>query len=239
MRIDYSTEEIDHWFQEYPGKLIYSMEQDQVLYILSHIFGDLLVQIGGASDLSLVKASPIFKKVYLSPTVKSLSSPLQICAQAEELPLYPNSIDVIVLPHLLEYSVHPKIILQEVYQALAPNGQVIIMGFNPLSLWGLKRMFKNQHHFPWTGRFYMVSEINHWLRKLDFRVIMTKTFCFRPPVESEKILNGLLFLEMFGQVCASGFGGVYFIAAQKTVHGLTPIRTHWWSKPLPLSNANG
>ncbi len=41
-----------------------------------------------------------------------------------------------MLPHVLEFAAEPHRILREVERVLVPEGQVVIAGFNPLSLWG-------------------------------------------------------------------------------------------------------
>ena len=71
---------------------------------------------------------------------------LQFCAATEGgagcraapdfLPIETNSIDLVLLPHILEFSSNPHQILREVQRVLMPEGQVIVCGFNPRSLWG-------------------------------------------------------------------------------------------------------
>lgn len=58
----------------------------------------------------------------------------------DAIPLLPESIDVVIIHHALEFSLNPRSILEEAYQILAPNGNLIIIGFNPLSMWGLKQL---------------------------------------------------------------------------------------------------
>jgi ubiquinone/menaquinone biosynthesis C-methylase UbiE len=53
-----------------------------------------------------------------------------------ELPFAANSIDLAVMPHVLESHDNPHQILREVERILIPDGQLVITGFNPLSLWG-------------------------------------------------------------------------------------------------------
>ena len=58
----------------------------------------------------------------------------------DELPLAPKSVDVIILVHVLEFIPSPPVLLREVYQALAPGGQLIIVNLNPWSLWGTQAL---------------------------------------------------------------------------------------------------
>ncbi|MCQ4062135.1 class I SAM-dependent methyltransferase, partial [Klebsiella pneumoniae] len=59
-------------------------------------------------------------------------------AEFEELPFESQSLDMIVLPHVLEFSEDPHQLLREVERVLMPEGRVVITGFNPMSLWGLR-----------------------------------------------------------------------------------------------------
>jgi hypothetical protein len=45
----------------------------------------------------------------------------------------------VVLPHALELARDPHHALREVERVLVPEGRVVISGFNPASLWGLRQ----------------------------------------------------------------------------------------------------
>ena len=57
----------------------------------------------------------------------------------EELPFATHSIDLVVMPHILEFAEDPHQVLREVERVLVPEGHVVITGFNPASLWGLRQ----------------------------------------------------------------------------------------------------
>ena len=50
-----------------------------------------------------------------------------------QLPLASQSMDLVVMPHVLEFSKDPHQILREAERVLMPEGQIIIAGFNPLT----------------------------------------------------------------------------------------------------------
>jgi len=58
-----------------------------------------------------------------------------------QLPLASQSVDLVVLPHVLESHDHPHEVLRETERVLMPEGQVVISGFNTGSLWRLRQMF--------------------------------------------------------------------------------------------------
>lgn len=68
-----------------------------------------------------------------------------------KLSLLSNSVDVIVLVHLLEVIDYPiKLLqvklLQEIFYTLKPSGKLIILSCNPWSLWELKKLFPEISH---------------------------------------------------------------------------------------------
>ncbi len=61
------------------------------------------------------------------------------CTDFCELPFASQSLDLVVLPHVLEFAHEPHQILREVERVLIPEGQIIVTGFNPASLWGARQ----------------------------------------------------------------------------------------------------
>ncbi len=57
--MDFRAQAEDLWYRQLPGSMMLAMECDHLSHLLSHIFGDYLVQIGGPSNSSLIKSSPI------------------------------------------------------------------------------------------------------------------------------------------------------------------------------------
>ena len=57
----------------------------------------------------------------------------------DALPFDAASLDLVVLPHALELARDPHLALREVERVLVPEGRVIIVGFNPASLWGTRQ----------------------------------------------------------------------------------------------------
>ena len=51
-----------------------------------------------------------------------------------------GSIDLVILPHILECIDNPRQLLAEACRIIKPEGHIIICGFNPHSLWGLKKI---------------------------------------------------------------------------------------------------
>lgn len=220
----------DFWYREMPGSILLAMERDLISKMISHIHGNYLIQLGSTSDLSLVKSSPIKHKFYLSQQKNFLNQGAKIVADIEQLPFMTGSIDVAVLAHVLEFVKKPEKIVSQIYDLLVPNGYCIILGFNYWSLWSLGRLYQHGE-FPWQGHFFSTLTIKRWLRRNHFRIITSKTACFRPPVHAHNLAKSLLFMEPIGQFFLPGCGGFYMVVAQKRVFAARPeMDQTWWKK---------
>ena len=156
----------------------------------------------------------------------------------EHLPFAADSIDVIVAPHALEYAAKPHKLLREAERALIDDGHLLIMGFNPWSLWGLwRRLLAWRGRAPWNGCFYSARRLRDWLCLLDFEVLRSEKFVFLPPLRGERLRRRLAFMETVGRRLWPGCGAVYLILARKRVAPVTPVKMRWRQKRQPLAAA--
>lgn len=159
--------------------------------------------------------------------------------EAEELPFETGSIDLVLLPHILEFSAHPHQILREVERVLRPEGSVIISGFNPLSLWGMRRALGQKTEYPWCGNFISLLRMKDWLNLLGFEVELGCFTCYLPPFSSAALLKRSQCIEPAEGRWWAVVGGVYFLQAIKRVPGMRLIKPNWNGrlvrKLLPVS----
>src|SRR5690606_41680254 len=73
-----------------------------------------------------------------SPSAPFWTRAGRLVCEPEQLPFDTQSIDLIVMPHTLEWCADPHQVLREVERVLMPEGRVVLTGFNPYSLWGLR-----------------------------------------------------------------------------------------------------
>src|SRR5207244_2234170 len=74
-----------------------------------------------------------------SPAIIGLAEWLRTPAGRYLLAWANQSLDLVVLPHSLELARDPHLTLREVERVLMPEGRVVILGFNPASLWALRQ----------------------------------------------------------------------------------------------------
>ena len=188
--------------------------------------------IGTPHQQGMLKSISIPNRYLLTPLVihGQLHSTSAIESELHELPIASGSIDLVVLPHILECVDNPRQLLSEACRVIKPQGYIIIFGFNPHSLWGLKQSWMRHEHAPWSGNFIKASAIRQWLGYADFELLQSKTFLFRPPVKHERTFQNLQFLEWVGRLLHSPIGGIYTLVAQAKVVPLTPIKLSWQQK---------
>jgi SAM-dependent methyltransferase len=148
----------------------------------------------------------------------------------DALPFASQSVDLLVLPHALELARDPHLTLREVERVLVPEGRVVIVGFNPASLWGLRQRMGRLHDvtargsapliLPRAGDFIGYWRLRDWLRLLSFEVERGRFGCWRPPFASQRWLGRFGWMENAGDRWWPVFGALYLLVAVKRVRGM-------------------
>lgn len=160
-------------------------------------------------------------------------APAAILAEPFRLPFARRSIDLLVMPHTLDFSSEPHQVLSEVKRVLVPEGRLILTGFNPYSLWGARRLLNRREDTPWNGQFLSLSRIKDWLKLLDFDVEEGSYMGYAPPFVHEEWLRRCHFMEKAGDRWWPVAAGVYGIKAVKKVRGVRLLTPEWKKKKVP------
>lgn len=218
------------WFAGPTGARLAQAERELLAGMLPDLFGYHLLQLGLPDDHDWLESSRIRHRVLLDLAgLAGGTTGLQ--ATADQLPFASESLDVVVLPHTLDFHPRPHDVLREVDRVLIPEGHVVILGFNPVSLWGLSRlMFAWREQMPWRGQFYTQTRLRDWLALLGFDCAANKGVFFRPAFANEKLMQKLMFMERLGQRCCPFAAAVYAVTGCKRTSTLTPIRPRWRSQ---------
>jgi SAM-dependent methyltransferase len=148
----------------------------------------------------------------------------------EELPFETGSLDLVVLPHLFEFADDPHQILREVDRVLRAEGRLVISGFNPVSLWGMRQGLARgilPDYLPRPCRMLSVPRLRDWFKLLSFELDRGRFGCYAPPCRSDQWLARSAFLEKAGDRWWPICGAVYFLAAVKRVQGMRMIGPAW------------
>jgi SAM-dependent methyltransferase len=154
----------------------------------------------------------------------------------EELPFATHSIDLVVMPHILEFASDPHQVLREVERVLVPEGHVVITGFNPYSLWGVRQYMSRlgaTAYLPRAGRFISLPRIKDWLKLLSFDFERGSFGCYVPSVRSERWLARWRFMEKAGDRWWPVLGALYMLTAVKRVRGMRLVGAIWKRKEEP------
>jgi len=222
------TDNSGQWFQRSLGQEVLHAELFCICKVLPDLFGYHILQIGSPGGAQYLDCSRIKHKVNIgSRRVQPTGGAHVICDQ-HALPVGSDSVDVMVLPHVLEFDTHPHQVLREMERVLIGDGHVVIIGFNPWSLWGLWRLFNAwRDRYPWNGKYIRMARLRDWLDLLDFEITRIEYFYYRPPVENTHISRKLGFLEQLGRFSWRYFGGIYMVVAKKRVIPMTPVKMQW------------
>lgn len=147
-----------------------------------------------------------------------------------ELPFASQSLDLVVLPHVLEFSREPHQVLREVERVLRPEGQLIICGFNSASMWGARQLvgrLSGSPFLPREGEFISMPRLKDWLELLNMEVGHGHFGCYAPPCRSQKWLERFSFMEKMGSRWWPYLGAVYVVHAIKRVKGMRLIGPVW------------
>ncbi len=231
--------EYQSWFNSSLGKALVKEQQKTLDEILPCLFGYHLMQLSVIPEINLSGESKINHQFSLftnESTTASNNAELKVgvmrasaLANFERLPIEPESIDVAIVHHALDFSTHPHQLLREVSKTIIPHGYLIIVGFNPFSWLGLIKPFARLLccNPIWRRHSLRKSRIEDWLRLLDFEVLKAHHGFFRLPLNYDALLKYGESIERIGQRVGWPFGSYYILVARNDVLGMTPINPKW------------
>lgn len=172
---------------------------------------------------SLVEEDLVIKNQFV---INRKKEKVDLVCSFEELPIASDTIDLAVLPNILQSAENPHQILREVERVLIPEGTLIVVGRNPFSWKGILARYQQWR----SDRQSAVRDISRgricdWFRLLGF--------------ETEQLISVsrnnhrlqksqfYLWVKKLSSIHCDIFGSYYIIIARKKVSTLTPIRQSW------------
>lgn len=131
------------WLQTPAGRYLLEWEREWVDAAVVDMFGYHALQLG-VPELDGLQANRMPHRWLAceQPSVDvdpALTKRAAVFCDYAALPFPANSLDLVLMPHSLEFSADPHTALREVERVLVPEGRVLICGLNPASLWGLQQ----------------------------------------------------------------------------------------------------
>ncbi|MGI9322885.1 MAG: methyltransferase domain-containing protein, partial [Pseudomonadales bacterium] len=171
---------IGDWFKTPLGQHLLQTEQAILEELLPGFFGYHLAQFS-VQERELFQSSQIQHKL---PVNLALQTSSGLVATPTQLPLASDSVDVALIHHLLDFVAEPEASLREIARVTIPMGHLVIVGFNPLSLWGAWQPYgRMRGRLPWTGSFIRPGRLMDWLNLLNFKIDRAQFAIYAPPLE--------------------------------------------------------
>jgi SAM-dependent methyltransferase len=236
------------WLQTPAGQYLLGWERARVEAVVADIFGYHALQLGLPQLDALHTNRMPHRWLALdqsSQVEQGHSLPVSLLTDFGALPFSSSSLDLVVLPHTLEFTADPHAVLREVERVLVPEGKVVICGMNPASLWGFKqgrgrlyqRLGRGALFLPEGGDFICHWRLRDWLRLLSFEVEAAEFGCYRPAMRTEQWLQRFAWMDQAGARWWPIFGAAYFLVAVKRVRGMRLLGPAWKAAPVRASNA--
>ena len=232
------SRELHEWYKTPWGKALKGIELKYLVEIISCFYGYYLLQLGCPGDREWLQNSKINHQFCIEPSGELPDLGQSVQGNYDQLPFESHSIDLVVLPHVLEFVEKPHAVLEEACRVLIPEGYIVLTCFNRFSLLGITKLLSisKRKQFPWTGQFYSVSMIRKHLHSLGCVVMEVESCYYRPAINNKKCLQQLKFLDKCYSFLRGKFGGTLIITAKKRVVGATPIRAIWKKEKVPVSS---
>ncbi len=218
-----------HWLATPLGEALLASETRAVAQSLDHVFGLNLVQVGcwGQTDQFTAHARVRHRAVVDTSAAPGISG---LC-RASRLSIASDSVDAVLLPHTLELDAEPHTVLREAQRVLVGDGHLIVLGFNPWSAYGLRRLIARGGFPHGAGQLIPEYRLRDWLALLGFEVCLSQRCAYAPPVNRVAVQRRLAGFDAWAGRYLPALAGAYVLVAKKRVYSVTPMRPAWSRKP--------
>jgi SAM-dependent methyltransferase len=222
---------LTHWWSTALGGALLSAECELLGEALEDVFGWELLQVGAWGAVhDLLAASRTRHHAVIAPP--TFATGADVVARPSHLPITSDSIDAVLLPHTLEFAADPYAIVREVDRVLVGEGQLLVLGFRPWSLWGVRARANRSGFPPGLRRVLSERRLRDWLVLLGYEVVAARHYLYASPWATWPNGNNAAILRraLLNPLPA----GAYLLKARKRVYTLTPIRPRFREKPAVI-----
>jgi len=210
------------WLGSEVGQALLAHQRGLLDDILVRAVGYHALQCSVGRCPALLEATRIRRRHYLVSQPGGVEATLR--ADPASLPFAKHSLDLVLLHHSLDFEANPHEVLREATRTLIPGGLLVIVGFNPFSLWGLTRLIKlASGRLPWLARFLPAQRVHDWLGVLGLELEGYESGEYAPPMGPVG-RRRLALIERLGARLWPRRGAFYILVARKRAATVRPIR---------------
>lgn len=218
----------DAFLRSDPGALLLGWEREAYGLETQDAFGATALQIG-MPEMDSLAENRIQSKWIIEPQ-KSGSISLdileshdgRIVADPEHLPIANESMDLVTLPHVLDFSENPQQALREAVRVLEPEGRLVLTAFNSLGCWWLRQQAMRLGASPYlpTGLAPIsLYRLKDWLELLGLKIDGGRFGIYRPAFRSAKRLAAWAWLDKAGDRWLPQCSNIILLSAVKRITG--------------------
>lgn len=210
------------WLTTFHGRHLLIHEKKWLSAKLRELGGHQLLQISASQHLFFRDSLAANKVLLTFSTAPQGHHANIIIGDVDSWPIATESINVLVLHHVVDFVENPHAFLREAMRVLTPGGYIVYCGFNPWSMLGVKRYFNAKIR---GGNYISAIRVKDWFKLLGFDVRAEQYMAYT---------TGRQKIERTLQQYNLPVGGVYLITLRKSVRSITPVMRLWKKRKAPL-----
>jgi SAM-dependent methyltransferase len=216
---------IEWYHSSTPGKLLRQCEADYLLGSIQLTYNQKILQVGRLESENSYIVDDFRNNFAIVEGSCQGARPgySHIISLTDELPIANESIDLLILPHVLEFEDNPQQVLREAERILKPEGTIYLLAFNPWSVRGMVRRLPRRDDFKMKNNIAWFK-LMEWLRALKMEAEFSAGFGL---ASSQTIFkpDSLLTRSM------AQLANAYAVKAIKRSYNFIPMRPTWSSAP--------
>lgn len=200
------------------GQALQALESAYLKTNLRLGYNQKTVQIGRLGSESRYIDPDFIGDFVLADNKGPRSFPTFIQTAAGSLPFATESVDTLILPHVLEFVADRHQVLREVARVLKPEGRLFVLGLNPWSPHRILQMTRRSSF--WNARLIASHHLLDWLSLLKFDADLEAAFGGSPG-------KTMTHSSTPWDEWKAGLSLAYSIKAIKRCYTLIPIEPEW------------
>ncbi|BBA37202.1 methyltransferase type 11 [Methylocaldum marinum] len=207
------------------GQILQTIEASFLQGSLNPTYNQKILQVDQLGCENLYIHEPFIQNFFLVGREQSPGPYVRhiIRANPEALPVASETIDILILPHVIDFEFNRHQILHEVERVLKPNGRLFILSLNPWSVRGIIQYLPRRSSF-WRPNFISSYRLLEWLSLLKFDAEFSAAFS----IASSKVIQKP---DSVFSKSRANLSFAFGIKAIKRTYTLIPIQPKWISTP--------